>query len=67
MVNLNLKLLKRNKRKYFSYKGTIDKVSKNIIKIKFSAEKPNQKWYTDVTEFNLKRKKMLFISYIRWI
>ena len=47
MVKLGLKPLKRNKRKYSSYKGTIGKI----------ADKPNKKWYTDVTEFNLRGEK----------
>ena len=40
-------------KKYCSYKGNIGKVSPNIIDRNFHAEKPNQKWATDVTEFSL--------------
>ena len=57
MVKLGLKPLKRNKRKYSSYRGTIGKVADNLIERKFNADKPNQKWYTDVTEFNLRGEK----------
>ena len=57
MVKLGLKPLKRNKRKYSSYKGTIGKVADNLIERDFNADKPNQKWYTDVTEFNLRGEK----------
>ena len=57
MVKLGLKPLKRNKRKYSSYKGTVGKIADNLIERNFNAEKPNQKWYTDVTEFNLRGKK----------
>ena len=57
MVKLGLKPLKRNKRKYSSYKGTVGKISDNLIKRDFYAKKPNQKWYTDVTEFNLRGEK----------
>ena len=57
MVKLGLKPLKRNKRKYSSYKGTIGKIADNLIKRDFNAEKPNQKWYTDVTKFNLRGEK----------
>lgn len=49
MVKLGLKPLKRNKRKYSSYKGTVGKIADNHINREFYAEKPNQKWYTDVT------------------
>ena len=57
MVKLGLKPLKRNKRKYSSYKGTIGKIADNYINREFYADKPNQKWYTDVTEFNLRGEK----------
>ena len=57
MVKLGLKPLKRNKRKYSSYKGTVGKIADNLIERDFNAEKPNQKWYTDVTEFNLRGEK----------
>ena len=57
MVKLGLKPLKRNKRKYSSYKGTVGKIVDNLIKRDFNANKPNKKWYTDVTEFNLRGEK----------
>ncbi len=57
MVKLGLKPLKRNKRKYSSYKGTVGKIADNLIEREFNADKPNQKWYTDVTEFNLRGEK----------
>ena len=54
MVKLGLKPL----RKYSSYKGTVGKVADNIINRDFEADKPNEKWYTDVTEFNLRGEKV---------
>lgn len=54
MVKLGLKPLKRNKRKYSSYKGTVGRIADNFIDREFEADKPNEKWYTDVTEFNLR-------------
>ncbi|MBQ3142743.1 MAG: IS3 family transposase [Bacilli bacterium] len=57
MVKLGLKSLKRNKRKYSSYKGTVGKIADNLIERDFNANKPNKKWYTDVTEFNLRGEK----------
>ena len=57
MVKLGLKPLKRNKRKYSSYKGTVGKIADNLIERDFNADKPNKKWYTDVTEFNLRGEK----------
>lgn len=58
MVKLGLKPLRRNKRKYSSYKGTVGKIADNLIERNFKSEKPNQKWYTDVTEFNLRGEKI---------
>ena len=58
MVKLGLKPLKKNKRKYSSYKGNVGKVAENLINREFKADKPNEKWYTDVTEFNLRGEKI---------
>ena len=57
MVKLGLKPLKRNKRKYSSYKGTVGKIADNLIERDFNADISNKKWYTDVTEYNLRGKK----------
>ena len=40
-------------RKYSSYKGTVGKTADNVLDRKFSVEKPNTVWSTDVTEFRL--------------
>ena len=40
-------------KKYRSYKGEVGKIAPNLLKRDFHAEKPNHKWVTDVTEFNL--------------
>ena len=66
MVKLGLKPLKRNKRKYSSYKGTIGKIADNLIERNFNADKPNQKWYTDVTEFNLRGEKIYLSPILDW-
>ncbi len=55
---LNLKAIIRKKRKYSSYKGTIGKIANNILNRNFKADKPNQKWVTDVTEFKVNEKKL---------
>ena len=57
MIKLGLRPLKRNKRKYASYKGTVGKLADNLIERDFDADKPNKKWYTDITEFNLRGEK----------
>jgi putative transposase len=54
---LNLKSVIRIK-KYKSYKGEQGKIAPNLLNRAFKAEKPNQKWATDVTEFNVSGKKL---------
>lgn len=54
---LGLKSLIRLK-KYKSYKGEMGKAAPNILARNFKATKPNQKWATDVTEFNVSGKKL---------
>lgn len=44
--------------KYRSYKGQIGKIAKNVLQRQFKADKPNQKWVTDVTEFNVRGEKL---------
>lgn len=45
-------------KKYRSYKGEVGKVAPNLLNRNFIAEKPNQKWVTDVTEFSLFGEKL---------
>jgi transposase InsO family protein len=45
-------------RKYRSYRGNVGIVAPNIINRDFKAIRPNQKWATDVTEFNIKGDKL---------
>jgi transposase InsO family protein len=46
------------RRKYRSYRGEVGKVAPNELKRDFHANKPNQKWVTDVTEFVVQDKKV---------
>jgi len=57
MVELDLKCLVRMK-KYRSYKGEAGRIAPNILERNFKADKPNQKWATDVTEFTLFGSKL---------
>ena len=43
--------VRKRKGRYSSYEGTVGKVADNVLKRDFSADAPNQKWTTDVTEF----------------
>jgi len=45
-------------RKYRSYKGEAGKIAPNLLERNFIADKPNQKWVTDLTEFSLFGKKL---------
>ena len=45
-------------KKYRSYKGDVGKIAPNLLNRDFQAEKPNQKWVTDVTEFSLFGQKL---------
>ena len=57
MKLLGLKSIIRLK-KYKSYKGEQGKIAPNILERNFKATAPNQKWATDITEFNVAGKKL---------
>ena len=61
MKKFNLQSIIRKKNS--SYKGQTRRIADNHVKRDFEATAPNQKWFTDVTEF--KRRKVIFISNIR--
>ena len=45
-------------KKYRSYRGQQGKIAPNLLKRDFRAEKPNQKWVTDITEFKVMGQKL---------
>ena len=45
-------------KKYRSYKGEVGKIANNELQREFHAEKPNQKWVTDVTQFRVFGQKL---------
>ena len=45
-------------KKYRSYKEEVGKIAPNLLNRDFHADKPNQKWVTDVTEFSLFGEKL---------
>jgi putative transposase len=57
MKVLGLKSLIRLKR-YKSYRGEQGKIAPNILQRNFKATRPNEKWATDVTEFNVSGNKL---------
>ena len=57
MGQMGLKSLVRPK-KYRSYKKDAGRVAPDLLKRQFKAEAANQKWVTDVTEFNVAGEKL---------
>lgn len=57
MLQLGLKSLVRPK-KYRSYRGMLGRVAPNLLNRQFAAQRPNEKWVTDVTEFKVKGQKL---------
>lgn len=57
MGALGLKSLIRRK-KYRSYKGEVGRIAPNLLKQNFVAQRPCQKWATDITEFKVMDKKI---------
>jgi putative transposase len=57
MLQLQLKSCVRVK-KYRAYKGQIGHVAPNVLERRFDASRPNEKWVTDVTEFNVGGQKL---------
>ncbi|WMT42168.1 IS3 family transposase [Paenibacillus sp. D2_2] len=45
-------------KKYRSYKGKVGQIAPNLLDRNFKAERPNQKWVTDITEFKLLGEKL---------
>ncbi|WP_303978660.1 IS3 family transposase [Streptococcus danieliae] len=55
--------IRRNRKKYSSYKGEIGKKADNLIQRQFEADRPYEKCYTDVTEFAIpSSEQKLYLS-----
>lgn len=57
MQQLQLKSLVRPK-KYRAWRGGAGRAAPNLLERQFEAERPNQKWVTDVTEFKVGGQKL---------
>lgn len=55
-------IIRRKQKRY--RKSKLDYVAENILARDFTAEKPNQKWCTDVTEFKYGKDKKAYLSAI---
>lgn len=51
MQKLQVKAFTKKSRKYNSYKGTVGKITKNLICLRFKTSVPHQKITTYTTEF----------------
>lgn len=58
MKSEHLSVMSKRINKYSSYKGEISPAVENVINRDFHAEKPNQKWLTDITEFSIPAGKL---------
>jgi transposase InsO family protein/transposase-like protein len=58
MAEEGLEVIKKTTRRYSSYKGEISPEVPNIIERDFSADTPNVKWLTDLTEFHIPAGKV---------
>lgn len=58
MKSEKLIVKQKRERSYNSYKGEISPAAENLIKRDFHADKPNQKWLTDITEFSIRAGKV---------
>jgi putative transposase len=54
----------RKKKKRYKH-STPQHVAENVLNREFTAEKPNEKWVTDVTEFKYSSSKKAYLSAIR--
>lgn len=57
MDQLHLKSCVRMK-KYRSFRGEVGHAAENVLARDFEATRPNEKWVTDVTEFNVSGEKL---------
>ena len=58
MQQMGLLSLIRAKKRYWHIHGLNDVHVPNVLQRDFHATAPNQKWVTDITEFNVKGQKL---------
>lgn len=63
MKSVNMKSVIRRKKKNY-IQSTPQITAENILNRKFIADKPNQKWLTDVTEFKITNGQNAYLSAI---
>lgn len=63
MKSVNMKSVIRKKKKKYT-QSTPQITAENVLNREFQADKPNQKWLTDVTEFKLTNGQKAYLSAI---
>ena len=58
MLEEHLVVQGKKRRRYRSYLGEISPAVPNLLERDFQAEKPNEKWLTDLTEFHIPAGKV---------
>lgn len=58
MKQENLKAIRPKRRRYRSYAGEITPAPENIVDRDFNAKAPNEKWLTDISEFQIPAGKV---------
>lgn len=54
----SLEVTQKKRKKYSSYQGEISPAVPNVLQRDFHADKPNEKWLTDITEFAIPAGKV---------
>lgn len=57
---MGLQVCTKKRRKYNAYRGEQGKLAPNLLQRDFKANRPNEKWLTDITEFSVKAEKLYF-------
>lgn len=55
---------KNKRKKYHTYQGEIGRIADNLLARNFTANRPNEKWVTDLTELKCAEGK-LYLSPIK--
>jgi putative transposase len=58
MADEGLQIAWQKKRHYRSYQGEVSPAVDNLLERDFQADKPNEKWLTDITEFHIPAGKV---------
>jgi putative transposase len=57
MAQMQIKSCLRG-RKFRAFRGDVGRAAPNLLQRNFAAKRPNEKWVTDVTEFNICGRKL---------